>query len=185
MTKRGELARLRVNPAHFTGIFTPCALFKMFDIGDKIFYPMHGAGIIEDIVEKDVLGETKKYFVVKLPYTTMNISIPYDKIDTVHIRKILDCEQARALLRALKAHTVCVNENWNARYRENLDKVMKSDLFEIGKVVKELILREQAKPLSTGERKMLASAKNIFLSEIVLALDENYEDAEALIEKII
>ncbi len=157
----------------------------MFHIGDKIFYPMHGAGVIEDIVEKEILGEKKQYYVMKIPCSNMEISIPAANIEAIGVRGIIDADTAAAVMDYLRTQEVDYNSNWNVRYRENLGKVKCGDIFEICKVVKSLMLRERVKNLSTGERKMLTSAKNILVSELLLSLNSSYDAIDAQIDEII
>ncbi len=157
----------------------------MFHIGDKIFYPMHGAGVIEDIVEKEILGEKKQYYVMKIPCSNMEISIPAANIETIGVRRIIDANTAAAVMDYLRTQEVDYNNNWNVRYRENLSKVKCGDIFEICSVVKSLMLRERVKNLSTGERKMLTSAKNILVSELLLSLNSSYDAVDAQIDEII
>lgn len=157
----------------------------MFHIGDKVFYPMHGAGVIEDIVEKEILGEKKQYYVMAIPCSSMEISIPAANIDAIGVRQIVDAGTAEQALEYLRSHEVDYNNNWNVRYRENLSKVKCGDIFEICAVVKSLMLRERVKNLSTGERKMLTSAKNILISELLLSMDSSYDAVDAQIAEII
>ena len=157
----------------------------MFDIGDKIFYPMHGAGVIEDIVEKEILGDKKQYYVMRIPCSNMEISIPAANLEAIGVRRIVDKKTADDALEYLRSHEVDYNNNWNVRYRENLNKVKCGDIFEVCAVVKSLMLRERVKNLSTGERKMLSSAKNILVSELLLAMNCSYEAVDAQIDRII
>ena len=71
-----------------------------------------------------------------------------------------------------------MTQNWNKRYRENMDKIKSGNLLEVSEVVKGLMCRDVERGLSTGERKMLHSAKQILISELVIALDTNYGQIE-------
>lgn len=150
----------------------------MYKIGDKIFYPMHGAGVIEDLVEKEVLGEIRKYFVVGLVCNSVKISIPYDNAEKVGLRPIIDEKSATQVVYAFGNEKITEHDNWNVRYRENLEKIKSNSIHDISLVVKELMLRDKRKPLSTGERKMLASAKNILISELGLSLGKTYAEID-------
>jgi len=153
----------------------------MFAIGDKIVYPMHGAGIIESIEEKEILGERKKYYVMKMPIGDMKVMIPINNASCIGIRGIINKKDADAVFDALGGGICEQSSNWNKRYRENMNKIKSGNVFEVAEVVKSLILRERTKGLSTGERKMLNSAKQILISELVLAKNMSPMDVEDLI----
>jgi CarD family transcriptional regulator len=157
----------------------------MFTIGDKIVYPMHGAGVIESIEEKEILGERKRYYVMKMPVGDMKVMIPINNVGCVGIRGIINRNDADAVFSSLEGKSSEQNTNWNKRYRENMIKIKSGNVFEVADVVKSLVLRERSKGLSTGERKMLNSAKQILISELVLAKNMNPLDVEDLINNTI
>ncbi len=153
----------------------------MFSIGDKVVYPMHGAGIIESIEEREILGELKKYYVMKMPIGEMKVMIPINNVEGIGIRDVIDNKCADSVFKSLEIKSDEQTSNWNKRYRENMDKIKSGDVFEVADVVKHLVLRERNKGLSTGERKMLNSAKQILISELVLAKNMNPNDVEDII----
>ncbi len=153
----------------------------MFRIGDKIVYPMHGAGVIESIEEREILGERKRYYVMKMPVGDMKVMIPINNVGCIGIRDVIDRKDADEVFRSLEIKSNEQSANWNKRYRENMIKIKSGNVFEVADVVKSLILRERSKGLSTGERKMLNSAKQILISELVLAKNMNPMDVEDLI----
>ncbi|MEN8904932.1 MAG: CarD family transcriptional regulator [Clostridiales bacterium] len=148
----------------------------MFKIGDKIVYPMHGAGVIEAIEEKEILGELQKYYVLKMPIGDMKVMIPTRNVGDIGIREVIGSDDVEKVFTILKDTNVNINTNWNKRYRENMVKIKSGNIFEVADVVKSLVLRERDKGLSTGERKMLNSAKQILLSELILAKGINEND---------
>lgn len=153
----------------------------MFSIVDKIVYPMHGAGVIESIEEKEILGEKKSYYVMKMPVGDMKVMIPINNVDCIGIRDIINRNDADKVFKALEVSCDEQTANWNKRYRENMIKIKSGDVFEVAEVVKSLVSRERHKGLSTGERKMLNSAKQILISELVLAKNMNPMDVEDII----
>ena len=153
----------------------------LYQVGDKIVHPMHGAGIIDGIVTKKMNGITRDYYNLKLPAGTMMVLIPTDHTDEIGVRPIVDAERADEIIKILSSIEVDMTQNWNHRYRENMIRLKSGDLTEVARVVKSLMLRDGSRGLSTGERKMLHSAKQILISELVLAKDSNYEDMEACI----
>ena len=148
----------------------------MYDIGDKIVYPMHGAGVIESIEEKEILGEKKSYYIMKMPVGEMKVMIPVSCAGNVGIRDVIDKSIADRVFRSLEGSVIEQSANWNKRYRENMIKIKSGNVFDVAEVVKHLIIRERQRGLSTGERKMLNSAKQILISELVLA--ENMKPGE-------
>jgi CarD family transcriptional regulator len=150
----------------------------LFTIGDKIVHPMHGAGVIDSIVERKINGLTREYFVLKLPTNGMVIMVPTNNCDEIGMRGIVDEKKAEEIISLISTIDVDMTQNWNKRYRENILRIKSGDLEEVAKVVKGLMIRDQEHGLSTGERKMLHSAKQILISELVLAKDCSYEEIE-------
>jgi len=157
----------------------------MFNIGDKIVYPMHGAGIIEGIEEKEILGEKRKYYIMRMPIGDMKVMIPVDNIEEIGIREVIKDEEVDKVIDILKGSGTRMPQNWNRRYRANMEKIKSGDIYEIATVVRNLMLRDSEKTLSTGERKMLNSAKQMLISEIVLAINSNEEETEKLIDETV
>lgn len=151
----------------------------MFCIGDKVAHPMHGAGIIADIVRQKVAGSVQYYYVFRLSVGGLVLKIPIASSRAVGLRKIVGREEALRLLSALPAMETEMTANWNRRYRENLQRLKSGDLYEVARVIKGLARRDSQQGLSTGERKMLHTAKQILISEIVLALGREYEEIES------
>ena len=150
----------------------------MFRQGDKVVHPMHGAGIVESIVEQKVNGITREYYVLKLPVRSMVVMIPVDNCVEIGVRPIIDSAQADHILNQLSGIEVEFDPNWNRRYRDNMERLKSGDLLQVAQVIKGLMLRDGERGLSTGERKMLHSAKEILISEIVLSQSASYEDVE-------
>ncbi len=157
----------------------------MFKIGDKVVYPMHGAGIIEAIEEKEVLGEKRKYFIMRLPIGDMKVMVPVDNVEDVGIRDIVDEDGYKDVMSILRDDRSAMPQNWNRRYRANMDRIKSGDIFEVAAVVRNLLLLDREKGLSTGERKMLSSAKQMLLSEMVLVTDSDIESVEKIVVEAI
>ncbi|QXM07280.1 CarD family transcriptional regulator [Crassaminicella indica] len=157
----------------------------MFNIGDKVVYPMHGAGIIEAIEEKEILGKKRKYYIMKMPLGDMKVMIPLDNVEDIGLREIVSLKEVDQVVAVLNDDISKMPKNWNRRYRANMDKIRSGDIYEVAMVVRNLTLRDREKGLSTGERKMLANAKQILISEIVLARGIEEKVAEDLIDTAI
>jgi len=154
----------------------------MFNVGDKIVYPMHGAGIIESIEEKEILGEKHSYYVMKMPVGDMKVMIPTDNVESIGIREVIESSDVDKVYEILQDQNINVISNWNKRYRENMLKIKSGSIFEVADVVRTLMIRDREKGLSTGERKMLNNAKQILISELVLAEDCDHSKIEASID---
>ena len=153
----------------------------MFDIGDKVVYPMHGAGIIVDIEKKEILGKIKDYLIMQMPIGEMKVMIPVDNVEDIGVRSIIESSQIDEVVEILKGHKTSMPDNWNRRYRLNMDRIKSGDIYEIAEVVRNLMMLDNEKGLSTGERKMLTSAKQMLLSEICLVKDLSVEEVDELV----
>ena len=153
----------------------------MFNIGDKIVYPMHGAGTIDSIEEKDVLGEKQSYYILKMP-GEVKVMVPIAKAEQVGVRSIIDKGSADKVFNLLSQDETEMDKNWNKRYRDNMDKLKSGDIYEIADVVRNLSFKQKEKGLSTGEKKMLTNAKQILVSELVLAEHSNKDEMEEIVD---
>ena len=153
-----------------------------FQIGDKVVHPMYGAGILESVVQRKVGGVVRDYYIMKLPERSMVVMIPTENSEEIGVRPVIDREQADRILASIPNIQVEMTSNWNHRYRENLERLKSGDLLEVAWVVKGLTQRETSRGLSTGERKMLHSARQILISELVLSKSISYEGAEQALD---
>ena len=157
----------------------------MFNVGDKVVYPMHGAGVIESIEEKEVLGKSRRYYVMRIPLGDMKVMIPMDNVMEVGLRQVITEKEVPQVMSILEERTGSMSPNWNRRYRANLEKIKTGDIYEVAEVVRNLSLREKEKGLSTGERKMLDNARQILVSELVLAKDQEEKKIESMLERVL
>lgn len=157
----------------------------MFNIGDKVVYPMHGAGVIEGIEEKEILGEIKKYFILRLPLKNMKVMLPVDNIENIGLRNIVSSDVVEEIFVIMEDGKSEMPQNWNRRYRANLEKIKSGDITDVAIVVRDLMILDKEKGLSTGERKMLNNSKQILVSELVLASDYLEKDVDDKIKKAI
>ena len=157
----------------------------MYDIGDKIVYPLHGAGVIEAIEERVIMGKKQRYYIMRIKACNMTVMIPMQNCTEIGVRDIMTREEAKKVLECFKNEPVHMDDNWNRRQRENLTRIKSGDVYQILSVLKELLLRDRTKGLSTSERKMLTNAKQILISELVLAKNKPQSDIEVVIEEMI
>lgn len=154
----------------------------MFSVGAKIVHPMHGAGTIQKIEEKEILGVVKQYYILKLPCNDMSVMIPVDAEASVGIREIVDESVIENAVRVLRQESTKMDKNWNRRYRENMEKLKTGDILAVAEVVRNLMRVNREKSLSSGEAKMLANARQILISEIILSCHITQKEAEKLVE---
>ena len=155
----------------------------MFKVGDKIVYPMHGAGTIESIEEKEILGEKQKYYIMKMPVGDIKVMVPTKNAELIGVRDVIGNDVAQDVLEVLGAAPTDMSSNWSKRYRDNQDKMKSGDICEVADVVRNLAFRAKVKPLATGEKKMLTNAKQILVSELVLAEAMDKDQVESLIDE--
>ena len=154
----------------------------MFNVGDKIVYPMHGAGTIDAIENKNILGEEQSYYVIKMP-GEVKVMVPTEKAEQIGVRSVINKEEASKVIAVLEHNETEMSQNWNKRYRDNMDKMKSGDVYEVADVVRNLAFKQKEKgSLSTGEKKMFSNAKQILISELVLAEHASAEEVEQLID---
>ena len=157
----------------------------MFSIGDKVVYPMHGAGTIESIEEKEMFGDKSEYYIIKMPMNGMKLMVPTATATNVGVREVSDgnvTEEVFKILEKPKAEYIYEN-NWSRRYKSNVDKIKTGDILEVADVVRDLSHRHMERGLSTAEKKMLTSAKEILISELMLAQGMGHSEVDKEIEE--
>lgn len=157
----------------------------MYKIGDSVVYPMHGAGVIEDIEQKEILGKMQSYYVMRMPIGDMKVMVPMDNAVEIGMRDVICKAQAEKVLESFRTSETDVIQNWSKRFRDNMGRIKSGDIFEVCGVVKSLMLRDRQKGLSTGERKMLSNAKQILISEIVVATGVTHDEIEQRLANMI
>ncbi len=157
----------------------------MFQIGDKVVYPMHGAGVITAIEEKEVLGERHKYYVMNMPVGKMKVMIPIANVHSLGLRDIIPHSEIDRVFDALKGKDAPVDLAWNRRYRANMEKIRSGNIFEVAEVIKSLASREHNKGLSTGEKKMYENACQILVSELVLAGETEEDSVRSMLDQVL
>lgn len=153
----------------------------MFNVGDKIVYPMHGAGTIDAIEEKDILGEKQNYYIIKMP-GEVKVMVPISKASDIGVRSVIDKAEAGKVLEVLEANETEMSNNWNKRYKENMEKMKSGSIYEVADVVRNLSYKQKEKGLSTGEKKMLNNAKQILVSELVLTEHATQDEIEQMVD---
>ena len=157
----------------------------MFDVGDKVVYPHHGAGTVVSKDVKIVLGEEREYLTIKILHNEMTVNVPVDNCDKVGLRGVIDLEMVEVVVKVLLGGSTEMPKNWNRRFKHNREKIKTGDVFELAEVVRNLAIRETEKGLSTGEKQMYTRAKKILASEFMYALDKDEEGAEEYLDGLL
>ncbi len=156
--------------------------FRMFQVGDKIVYPMHGAGVIDKVETKKVLGELREYYVLSVQCSTVNIMVPVDSCEKIGVRHIIASDEIPSVFELLRAESTDMERNWNRRFRENMEKLKTGDVLQVAEVVRNLWRNDKIKKLSAGEKNMLNNARNILTSEIALVTESPLAEIEEKVE---
>ena len=149
----------------------------MFDVGDKVVYPHHGAGTVVSKETRIVLGSAREYLTIKILHNDMTVNVPCENAEKVGLRGVIDEQMVEKVLKALQGSGTVMPKNWNRRFKHNRDKMKTGDIFELAEVVRNLSLRDHEKGLSTGEKQMFVKAKKILASELMYA--KAMDEAEA------
>jgi CarD family transcriptional regulator len=154
-----------------------------FDVGDKVVYPHHGAATIERKETKEAFGESREYFVLRLAYGDLTLMVPVDNTDEVGLRDVIDDEEVEEVFEVLRKKEARVPTNWSRRFKNHVEKLKSGDVYQVAEVVRNLSLRDGDRGLSAGEKRMLAKARQILVSELIFAMRVSEEEAEAKLDE--
>lgn len=157
----------------------------MYSAGDKVLYPMHGAGVIRQIERCEILGEVKDYYLLHVPCGDMEVMIPVEACDDIGVRPVVTQKEIDQAISVLRADSTETGGNWSKRYRANMEKLKTGDILLVAEVVRNLTRHDRVSGLSAGEKKMLSNARKILQSEIMLAIDVDEDRALEMIEDAI
>ena len=157
----------------------------MFDVGDKVVYPHHGAGTVVSKDVKLVLGEEREYLTIKILHNEMTVNVPVDNAEKVGLRWVIDQEMVDVVVKVLLGGSTEMPKNWNRRFKHNRDKMKTGDIFELAEVVRNLSLRDHEKGLSTGEKQMFVKAKKILASELMYAKQMDEEQTHLWLDDVL
>ena len=154
----------------------------MFTVGDKVVYPMHGAGLVEKIEDRQILGETRAYYIIRIKSGNMQVMVPVRGAAEIGLRYVVDPKEFDEIYKVLGSESTPMDENWNRRNRDNMEKLKTGDPEQVAEVIRNLVRVDRVKKLSTGEKKLLNTAKQILCSEMTMVLNVNDSAALALID---
>ena len=157
----------------------------VYEIGDKVVYPHHGAGTISKKGVRDVLGQRREYLTIQILYNEMTVMVPTENADRAGLRKVISQEAVEDVVAVLHDDGSQMPKNWNRRFKHNRDKMKTGDIYELAEVVRNLSIRDLDKGLSTGEKQMFGRAKKILASELMYALTMSEDEAAEYLEGLL
>jgi CarD family transcriptional regulator len=157
----------------------------LYDVGDKVVYPHHGAGTVVKKELREVLGAKREYLTIQILHNDMTVNVPSENAEKVGLRKVIDERTVEKVLKALTGTGTTMPKNWNRRFKHNRDKMKTGDIFELAEVVRNLSLRDHEKGLSTGEKQMFVKAKKILASELMYAKQMDEDEAAAWLDEVL
>jgi CarD family transcriptional regulator len=157
----------------------------VFKVGETVVYPHHGAARIEEIETRTVRGEEKLYLTLKVAQGDLTIKVPADNCEDIGVRDVVGPEGLERVFDVLRAPYTEEPTNWSRRYKANLEKLASGDVIKVAEVVRDLWRRDKDRGLSAGEKRMLAKARQILVSELALAEKTNEDKAEAILDEVL
>lgn len=157
----------------------------LFEVGETVVYPHHGAATIIEVKDRVIKGETKKYLKLNVTQGDLIIEVPADNVDLVGVRDVIGQDGLERVYDVLRAPFTEEPTNWSRRYKANLEKLASGDVIKVSEVVRDLWRRDQDRGLSAGEKRMLAKARQILVSEIALALKADEEHASSVLDEVL
>jgi len=156
-----------------------------FEVGETVVYPHHGAAEIIEVSKKTVRGESQSYLKLRVAQGDLIIQVPAANVEMVGVRDVIDKKGVKQVFDVLRAEFVEEPTNWSRRYKANLEKLASGDVVKVSEVVRDLWRRDQDRGLSAGEKRMLAKARQILISELALARKVDEEKASAELDKVL
>ncbi len=180
-----------VNCAHRKGFLRPLsrATYEResmsFQVGETVVYPHHGAALIESIETRLIKGEEKTYLVLKIAQGDLTVRVPAENVDLVGVRDVVGKEGLEQVFSVLRQPYTEEPTNWSRRYKANLEKLASGDVIKVAEVVRDLFRRDKDRGLSAGEKRMLAKARQILISELALAEKTDEVKAESILDEVL
>ena len=157
----------------------------MFRKGDTVVHPEHGAAVIEELRDREFLGEKRKYLVLRVAYGDLTLMIPVDSTDEVGLRQVVSKNEVKKVLAVLREDESVMAANWSRRFKNNMEKLHSGDPYQVAEVLRNLAIRDREKGLSAGEKRMIQKARQLLISELSYATGKTEEDAETMIDEVL
>lgn len=155
----------------------------MFDVGDRVVYPHHGAAVVTKRETRKAFGEKREYLVLEMAHGEMTLSVPVDNVEEVGMRWPISTEDVEDLFEVLQKRGIREPPNWSRRFKNHQEKLKSGDVYQVAEVVRNLALREADKGLSAGEKSLFTKARGVLVSELSFALEISEEEATDRVEK--
>lgn len=152
-----------------------------FHIGDKVVYPNHGVGVIEQISSRSIGSTVEKFYLLHIKASSLKVMVPCQNAGSVGLRRVIRNGEIQKVLDLLSIAEGNGNGDWKDRFKENSDRMRTGSLLEVAGVLKNLIALHQAKPLSFREKKMLERARYLLVSELAMARNCEESKVEELL----
>ncbi len=156
-----------------------------FDVGDEVVYPHHGGAIVVGREAREAFGETSEYLVLKPVIGELSLNVRADRADTVGLRPVVSLDEVEDVFELLRREVTREPSNWSRRFKNHEEKLKSGDVYEVAEVVRNLAVRDQVKGVSAGEKKLLGTARQILVSELILALKEEQPEVEARLDEVL
>ena len=157
----------------------------MFRKGDTVVHPEHGAAVIQELREKEFLGEKRTYLVLRVAYGDLTLLIPVDSTEQVGLRQVVSKNEVKKVLKVLTEDESSMAANWSRRFKNNMEKLHSGDPYQVAEVLRNLAIREREKGLSAGEKRMILKARQILISELSYATAKTEDQAEIMIDEVL
>ncbi len=156
---------------------------SVFDIGDKVVYPHHGAAVVERREMREAFGQQREYLVLRLAYGDLTLMVPADNTEGVGLREVINDEEVEEVFAVLRKKEARMPTNWSRRYKNHSEKLRSGDIYQVAEVVRNLSIRDKDKGLSAGEKRMLGRARQILVSELTFALNVDEATADTRLDE--
>ena len=154
-----------------------------FEVGDKVVYPNHGVGIIEQISSRTIGAAVERFYLLKIKSSSLKVMVPFHNVAAVGLRRVIRNGEIQKIVDFLTDGQCCNHADWKYRFKENSEKMRTGSLLEVAAVLKGLLLLAQSKPLSFREKKMLERARYLLVSELAMAKNWDEPQVEQMLSK--
>jgi CarD family transcriptional regulator len=158
---------------------------SVFRKGDTVVHPEHGAAVIEELRDREFLGEKRRYLVLRVAYGDLTLMVPVDSTQEVGLRQVVSKNEVKKVLKVLTEDESSMAANWSRRFKNNMEKLHSGDPYQVAEVLRNLAIRDREKGLSAGEKRMIQKARQILISELSYATGKTEEDAEIMIDDVL
>ena len=154
-------------------------------IGDIVFYPMHGAGVIDGIESNEVAGMKSSYYILKLPMGNLKLMLPVDSIEQLGLRDVIGKDKLAEISKVLRSKPDHTQGSWNKRFQAILDRMKSGDILDVAAVARNLSLQYRKRKITSGERRLMELSRQILISELVYVCEKTPEEVTQWVDDTI